>query len=675
MDSDVMIARKNLSHSYLEDMVSEMENNDKIVSVGFNICLNNNIDFKPYFGFDNGGFVPEVRMGLFHKDRFLLLRPLPNSLTQSGNLQKSWHRAMEEKQKKTSFCSIRGGDSRSVFIHPQNYRKTNADVWTTILDRIESGYIPECQQNEFDCAGSYYDWTFPKRNEKFIIVCLVQNITYERFLKMFCSVISQTYTNWGMIIIDDASDNGLPIFIDNIIRAYSDKITFIKNRVWQGGMSNTYKAIHYFTTNLESIIMTIDGDDAIIGNKIFEQIVWQYDFGGADVVIGRMYQTYRLQAHYRYPVNFLYPRENSGGNVWQHIRSFRKYLFDSLDISDLKIAYTNQSAIKNAISNQWLSDCTDYAMMIPIVEMSKNPIQLDYFTYYHEREVTNPQRKIIKEQCLVDILNKKAKNSDCVFKGRKPFLPNLNKIEVDITYDCNLKCISCNRSCSQSPTKEQMEFTNIQNFVSESIELGTKWELINILGGEPTLHPDFEKIIKFISEEYILLHSPNTVLQVVSNGLTVETRNILDRIKGIKNVFIDYNSFKTSNKIEYFSPFNNAPIDDEKFQNADYTKACWVTSYCGIGLNKFGYYACSVCGGIDRVLNKNRGGIKHLNDISIEKLQIQFSKFCKYCGNYKNYDVNHGDFIPRCEKAPLSENIISKIWTELYNSYNQNKNE
>jgi hypothetical protein len=55
-------------------------------------------------------------------------------------------------------------------------------------------------------------------------------------------------------------------------------------------------------------------------------------------------------------------------------------------------------------------------------------------------------------------------------------------------------------------------------------------------------------------------------------------------------LFIDYNSFKTNNKIEYFSPFNDAPIDDEKFKDADYTKACWVTSYCGIGLNKFGYY-------------------------------------------------------------------------------------
>lgn len=665
MDSDVMIARKDLSHSFLEDMVSEMEKNEKVVSVGFNICQNYDIAFKPYFGFENGGFVPEVRMGLFHKQHFFSLQPLPNSLDKSGKWTLSWFRSMHQKQQETGFCSIRGGDSRSFFIHPQNYRKTNADVWTTILDRAESGHIPDCQQNEFDCTGSYYDWTIPKRNEKLVVVCLIRNVEYARFLKMFCSVVSQTYNDWGMIIIDDASDNGLQIFIDNIIRAYSEKIIFIKNRIWQGGMANTYKAIHYFVSNPESVIVTIDGDDAIIGKTVFESIMKQYEIDNADVVIGGMYQTYRLQAHYRYPVNFINPREN-GGNVWQHIRSFKKYLFDSLDMSDFKITDKTQSLIKKAISNKWLPDCTDYAMMVPIIEMCKNPAQIHSFVYYHERKVTNPQRKAVKEQCIADILNKKPKTSDCVFKGRKTFLPNLNKIEIDITYDCNLKCVACNRSCAQAPTKERIEMSDIQNFVSESIELNKQWELINILGGEPTLHPDFETIIKYISENYISPHSPKTILQIVSNGLTAKTRELLEKIKHLPNVIIDYNSFKTNNQIEYFTPFNDAPIDDENFKDADYTKACWVTSYCGIGLNKFGYYACCVCGGIDRVINENRGGIKHLKDISTEQFQNQFLKFCCLCGNFKDYANNNGDFIPRCEKAPLKENIISKSWRTLY---------
>jgi hypothetical protein len=174
-------------------------------------------------------------------------------------------------------------------------------------------------------------------------------------------------------------------------------------------------------------------------------------------------------------------------------------------------------------------------------------------------------------------------------------------------------------------------------------------------------------------EEYILPHSPKTLLQIVSNGYSVETRKVLEKVKQLSNVFIDWGSFKTRNNIEYFTPFNDATIDDENFRNADYEKACWVTNYCGIGLNKFGYYACSVCGGIDRIINKNRGGIKYLKDISIKKIQEHFVKFCCLCGNFKDYDVNYGNFIPRCEKAPLINNIISKTWDNLYNNYKEVK--
>lgn len=668
MDSDVIIVRKDLKHSYLEDMVSEMEKNERVVSVGFNICQDT--DYKPYFGFENGGFVPEVRMGLFHKQRLFSLRPLPNKLDESGKFELSWFRSLHQKQKETNFCSIRGGDSRSFFIHPQNYRKTNSDVWTTILDRAESGYVPECQKNEFDCAGSYYDWTIPKRQEKLVIICLVRNIENSRFLKMFCSIISQSYKDWGMVIIDDASDNGLTDFIDKLVSSFKHKITFIKNRVWQGGTANTYKAIHYFVSNPQAVIMTIDGDDAIIGNTVFETIMNKFECENADVVIGGMYQTYRLQPHYRYPVNFINPRQYDT-TVWQHIRSFRKYLFDALDVRDMKLNDYSQNIIKKTLSSPWIPDCTDYAIMIPIIEMSSNPMQIHTFVYYHERETTSSEKKLIKERCIHDIMSKKIKCYNNIFDVRKSFLPDFNKIEIDITYDCNLKCISCNRSCSQQPTKEKMELSDIQNFIEESIALNKKWKLINILGGEPTLHPDFQTIIKYISENYIYKFSPDTTLQIVSNGLTSRSRNLLEAVKQYKNVIIDYNSFKTDNKIEYFTPFNDAPIDDEIYKNADYSKACWVTSYCGIGLNKYGYYGCSICGGIDRIINKNRGGVKYLKDISIEKIQQQFSKFCCLCGNFKDYANNGGDFIPRCEKAPLNRNIVSKTWQVLYDCKNK----
>ena len=212
MDSDVMIGRKDLDHNYLQDMLAEFDKNEKVVSVGFNIY---NKESKEYFGFENGGFVPEVRMGLFHKERFFNLRPLPNSLAENGKLNLSWYRSMEIHQKNTGYCSIRGGNNEVFFVHPQNYRKSNAYSWMNILDRVEQLEIPCEQYGNFDCAGSFYDWCRPKRKENLIVVVCVSNTNPESFFRFWASLISQDLQDFGIVLYDNCSENGISIFIKN----------------------------------------------------------------------------------------------------------------------------------------------------------------------------------------------------------------------------------------------------------------------------------------------------------------------------------------------------------------------------------------------------------------------------------------------------------------------------
>ena len=85
----------------------------------------------------------------------------------------------------------------------------------------------------------------------------------------------------------------------------------------------------------DTIVVLLDGDDALIGKNVLKDIYERYEKYNNDVVIGRMHQSYRIQPHYRYPVNFSDPNKN-GGNVWQHIKSFRKYLFTSIPLNYLK---------------------------------------------------------------------------------------------------------------------------------------------------------------------------------------------------------------------------------------------------------------------------------------------------------------------------------------------------
>lgn len=662
MDCDVLIGRIDYFHSFLEDMLTQLRDNKNVVSVGFNIY---NRESKAYFGFEDGGFVPEVRLGLISKERLQSLQPLPNRLDKNGKMNLSWYRSVEQKQKESKYCSIRGGNKQSFYIHPQNYRKTEPNSWMTILDRVEQNKIPGFQYGHWDVEGSLNDWCTPKRNEPMVILSTFRNITIPQFLRMWYSLMSQTYKDFGIILVDDNSDNGVQSIIKQLIEPYSDRVTFIRNRFKTEKIANEYFCIHNFVDNPESIIVMLDPDDALIGNKALQKVYSKYITYNADVVIGRVHQTYRISPNYRYPANFMNPREK-GGNVWQHLKTFKRYLFESIPLTYFKHPSKDVSLSKQ----KWIERCDDYAIMVPIVEMSSNPVLMDSIIYFYDRDYEDRDKgRNLKEKCITSILIKPALSPQNVHRGRKRFSPNYNKIEIDITYRCNLSCLGCNRSCSQAPSNDIIDLDVIEHFIQESITLKKEWELINILGGEPTLHPQFVKIVSILQDKYVDIYSPNTVIQIVSNGYTQRSRDLCKEVECFKNVRIDYSSFKTGSKgSEYFSPFNDAPIDDKKFENNEFSNGCWVTSYCGIGLNNKGYYACAVCGGIDRVIGENRA-IKALAEISGKKLEEQLSHFCQYCGNFKDYNSNFGNFILRSEKAPY-RNTISTTWESLYERYN-----
>jgi uncharacterized radical SAM superfamily Fe-S cluster-containing enzyme len=107
---------------------------------------------------------------------------------------------------------------------------------------------------------------------------------------------------------------------------------------------------------------------------------------------------------------------------------------------------------------------------------------------------------------------------------------SLKLIEIDITYACNLTCFNCNRSCGQAPTAERMTLDQINFFVEESIAKGVKWERIRLLGGEPTLHPNFLEILSLLTS-YRNRFSQDTVIEVNTNGYGKKVQSIIDSAK------------------------------------------------------------------------------------------------------------------------------------------------
>ena len=50
-------------------------------------------------------------------------------------------------------------------------------------------------------------------------------------------------------------------------------------------------------------------------------------------------------------------------------------------------------------------------------------------------------------------------------KRKPPYSPRQDKIILDITYACNLKCLKCNRSCRYAPSDDFMTLSQVERFI------------------------------------------------------------------------------------------------------------------------------------------------------------------------------------------------------------------
>ena len=80
----------------------------------------------------------------------------------------------------------------------------------------------------------------------------------------------------------------------------------------------------------------------------------------------------RTDKQVNYLVSFEDPRANRGGNVWQHLRTYRKCLYDKVPKDYFKI------------NGEWVPHTEDWAFMIPIVELARNPVNINDVIYFYE---------------------------------------------------------------------------------------------------------------------------------------------------------------------------------------------------------------------------------------------------------------------------------------------------
>jgi 2-polyprenyl-3-methyl-5-hydroxy-6-metoxy-1,4-benzoquinol methylase len=381
-DSDCIFFRRARSHDYLGEMTSIIESDPATVTVALPIPY---IETQPYQKEnENKPFRVEVRCCLLNMEKLKLMLPLAND-TKNNQLKLPWHRSLDNAIQEGKAASYRGGNPQTCFVHIPNFRKTDVNDWMSIIDAAEAGTMIPQQLNKIQLAGEASDW-LGKRSEEMIILMRGKNVPFPKVRRCIKSLQAQSFKNWSAVIVDAGSSNGIDELCKYVLKKeLGDRVTIVRNHISVSPMENIDIVTSSICTNPQSIIVHLDLDDALIGTDALAKVKEAYN-NGADVTVGSMLRTDKSA---EYMVNFKNPRANRGGNVWLHLRTYRKYLYDKVP----KDYFQTEEG--------WVKHSEDWAFMLPIVELAKNPVHIKDKIYFYEPSEDKLDRNIQERETII----------------------------------------------------------------------------------------------------------------------------------------------------------------------------------------------------------------------------------------------------------------------------------
>lgn len=372
MDVDVLVGGTDLTHDVIGDMKRACML-PGVWCVGFNIPQPS-MGFQPYLG-TPGQFAPEVRCGLLDLEKIKAQLPVCNPVTE-GRLTLMWHRALQRAQPKLGMRSVRGGDSRTFYVHPRNTDKLQSSL-PIARDLLGQGIIPAAQAGSWDWE-SEAGWAYPERHEDIVFLLLGQETPPDKLQRCLDSLKRQTSQQFGVVLIDDAGSPQRAAELPHRLAGF-DRVTLMRRTTRVGYLANFREAVLRICRRPESLIVILDQDDALMRDDVLSRLL-EACRRGADLINGPMFRPEKPVALYQ--ADYAQPRQRGGGNVWCHLRAFRKSLFERVPTS--------------AWDDAPDSDClSDFLTMVPMAELAEQPMWMDGpYLYWHERTAYSEQRKL-----------------------------------------------------------------------------------------------------------------------------------------------------------------------------------------------------------------------------------------------------------------------------------------
>ncbi len=234
-------------------------------------------------------------------------------------------------------------------------------------------------------------------------------------------------------------------------------------------------------------------------------------------------------------------------------------------------------------------------------------------------------------------------------------------IELEINTCCDLDCFGCDRF-SDVTTAPNMTVAQVVRFVDESLALSWEWERIRLLGGEPTLHPQFEACLGELLR--YRQRFPHVFLQVLTNGhgKAAKYRDLCERHK----VSLHAEAKEPGVTPPWFTNTRIVPLDRGMTGPLE---PCGIFGIrgCGVGLTRHGYFLDGAGASIARVAGIDCG-VMSLAEVTWERMLEQARLLCHLCGHWR--DVDHPE--PLALVADTGE-VTGAYWTETLRKYHERK--
>ncbi len=192
-------------------------------------------------------------------------------------------------------------------------------------------------------------------------------------------------------------------------------------------------------------------------------------------------------------------------------------------------------------------------------------------------------------------------------------------IQIDITNACPHTCSNCTRFCGHHKKPFFMDFDTFKNAVDSLSEFPN---MVGIIGGEPTLHPEFEKFVNYLRDSRIGVNKRYKILrEPISNML----RYILTNLQNVNSklglwsslnegYYKHFELINDSFPAQYLNDHDNVcrhqallmprkelGISDEEWLTK--RDACWVQNTWSATITPKGAFFCEVAGSLDMLFD------------------------------------------------------------------------